>query len=135
MQAAMPNLRSRGAKRQTNAVVPASMKVALEVLHGKCARVWHLLGVDEPVHAEVLIVSHTHRIFEPSPISKKGLLDGSYSDVRLKFFGYRHPDSLIHPIPNKTALQNRIFVKKESTAFASWMKVLFWVVLILFSLV
>jgi len=30
---------------------------------------------------------------------------------------------------------NRIFVKKESTVFASWMKVLFWVVLILFSLV
>jgi 4-amino-4-deoxy-L-arabinose transferase-like glycosyltransferase len=30
---------------------------------------------------------------------------------------------------------NRIFVKKESTAFASWMKVLFWVVLILFSAV
>jgi 4-amino-4-deoxy-L-arabinose transferase-like glycosyltransferase len=30
---------------------------------------------------------------------------------------------------------NRIFVKKESTDFASWMKVLFWVVLILFSLV
>ena len=30
---------------------------------------------------------------------------------------------------------NRIFIKKESTAFASWMKVLFWVVLILFSLV
>ena len=30
---------------------------------------------------------------------------------------------------------NRIFVKKESTTFASWMKVLFWVVLILFSLV
>jgi len=30
---------------------------------------------------------------------------------------------------------NRLWVKKESTAFASWMKVLFWVVLILFSLV
>jgi 4-amino-4-deoxy-L-arabinose transferase-like glycosyltransferase len=30
---------------------------------------------------------------------------------------------------------NRIWVKKESTDFASWMKVLFWVVLILFSLV
>lgn len=30
---------------------------------------------------------------------------------------------------------NRILVKKETTAFASWMKVLFWVVLILFSVV
>jgi 4-amino-4-deoxy-L-arabinose transferase-like glycosyltransferase len=42
---------------------------------------------------------------------------------------------LLGCFPISILAMNRIFVKKESTAFASWMKVLFWVVLILFSLV
>jgi 4-amino-4-deoxy-L-arabinose transferase-like glycosyltransferase len=37
--------------------------------------------------------------------------------------------------PISILVLNRLLVKKESTDFASWMKVLFWVVLILFSLV